>query len=107
MVETIIITINSFSIGATKNASESNAKLRAANVPIVNQEVCNEQYQNEGGVTPRMVCAGYPEGGKGDSNSIFSIESATNSHFGFNSTICFCFSRRMPGRFRWSIGLSS
>lgn len=37
-------------------------RLRAAVVPIANQDYCNKQYK--GKITPRMICAGYEEGGK-------------------------------------------
>lgn len=50
--------------GNTMNSSESRLKLRAAKVPVVNQESCIKKYQSIGGVTPRMICAGYEEGGK-------------------------------------------
>lgn len=49
-------------IGATHNPNESNKQLRAANVPIANQEYCNTQYN--GIITDRMICAGYEAGGK-------------------------------------------
>lgn len=47
--------------GTTQNANESNEVLRAAVVPTVNQLRCNIQYK--GGITQRMLCAGYAEGG--------------------------------------------
>ncbi|XP_062699406.1 trypsin 5G1-like [Aedes albopictus] len=50
--------------GNTQNPSESTAVLRAANVPAVSQEECDKAYTYYGGVTDRMVCAGYKEGGK-------------------------------------------
>lgn len=50
--------------GNTLNSSESRAHLRGASVPIVNQEKCIDAYQNTNHVTPRMICAGYEEGGK-------------------------------------------
>ncbi|XP_031638237.1 trypsin-1-like [Contarinia nasturtii] len=37
--------------------------LRAVEVPIVNQEKCNNDYKMLGGITPRMMCAGYDFGG--------------------------------------------
>lgn len=52
----------SFSIGETKNQSESNEVLRAVIVPIVNQEYCNRLHK--GAITDQMICAGYDEGGK-------------------------------------------
>lgn len=48
--------------GNTHNSSESSETLRAAYVPIANQEYCNNQYQGQ--VTPRMICAGFDDGGK-------------------------------------------
>lgn len=60
--------------GNTLNSSESSSKLRAAEVPIVNQEICDEAYSKYGGVTPRMICAGnYKEGGK-DGKYFISID---------------------------------
>ncbi|KFB42844.1 trypsin [Anopheles sinensis] len=50
--------------GNTQSASESNEVLRAANVPTVNQKECDEAYESFGGVTDRMLCAGYKQGGK-------------------------------------------
>lgn len=47
--------------GNTLNSSESKEILREATVPIVNQEKCNRAYNR---ITPRMICAGYDEGGK-------------------------------------------
>lgn len=49
--------------GNTENSSESTNLLRAVEVPVIDQEVCNEAYT--GRVTPRMFCAGlFDEGGK-------------------------------------------
>lgn len=50
--------------GATHSDSESNKWLRGAEVPIVNQDLCAANYRDFGGVTERMICAGYTEGGK-------------------------------------------
>ncbi|XP_073821501.1 trypsin-1-like [Musca autumnalis] len=50
--------------GNTQNATESRTWLRLAEVPIFNQEECSEKYKRFGGVTERMICAGYIEGGK-------------------------------------------
>ncbi|XP_040171370.1 trypsin-4 [Anopheles arabiensis] len=50
--------------GSTKSAIESNAILRAANVPTVSQDECNQAYHKSEGITERMLCAGYQQGGK-------------------------------------------
>lgn len=50
--------------GNTQNPNESTAQLRATDVPVVDQDECAEAYKEFYGVTPRMVCAGYEEGGK-------------------------------------------
>ncbi|XP_055642588.1 trypsin-1-like [Toxorhynchites rutilus septentrionalis] len=50
--------------GNTQNAAESRAILRAAYVPAVNQTSCDKAYTIYGGVTDRMICAGYQQGGK-------------------------------------------
>jgi uncharacterized protein (DUF2141 family) len=36
--------------------------LREALVPIYDQETCNTNYAKLGGITPRMICAGYSQG---------------------------------------------
>lgn len=45
-------------------SSESRSWLREAEVPLVNTDLCSEKYKKYGGITPRMICAGYMEGGK-------------------------------------------
>ncbi|KFB42848.1 trypsin [Anopheles sinensis] len=47
--------------GNTQSVSESNEVLRAANVPTVNQQECDQAY---GRITDSMLCAGYKHGGK-------------------------------------------
>lgn len=54
--------MNNSLIGYTQNSNESRERLRAAIVPIANQDYCNQQYG--GMITPRMICAGFKEGGK-------------------------------------------
>ncbi|XP_041779070.1 trypsin-6 [Anopheles merus] len=51
--------------GMTMSAADSNAILRATNVPTVNQQECNQAYQSYGGITEQMFCAGYKQGGTG------------------------------------------
>ncbi|XP_050078327.1 trypsin-1-like [Anopheles maculipalpis] len=50
--------------GNTQNIAESNATLRAVNVPTINQQECDKSYERFGGVTDRMLCAGYQQGEK-------------------------------------------
>ncbi|XP_075152609.1 trypsin-1-like [Haematobia irritans] len=65
--------------GNTQNILESREWLRQTEVPIFNQEECSDKYKKYGGVTERMICAGYPEGGKdacqGDSGGPLVTES--------------------------------
>ena len=49
--------------GSTQSLSESRTFLRAALVPCVNQEKCQKAYEKFGGLTPRMLCAGFENGG--------------------------------------------
>lgn len=50
--------------GNTQNPSESNQILRRASVPKVSHEDCDRAYSSYGGITTRMLCAGFEEGGK-------------------------------------------
>lgn len=50
--------------GNTLNSSESNKVIREVTIPIVNQEKCVAANRDVATVTPRMICAGYEEGGK-------------------------------------------
>lgn len=52
--------------GNTQNSSESREQLRGAYVPIVNQKKCSDAYEEFGGVTPRMICAGILDNGGKD-----------------------------------------
>ncbi len=53
--------------------------LMEANVPIVAQTTCNANYQTQGGITARMICAGFPQGGidscQGDSGGPLLVSS--------------------------------
>lgn len=49
--------------GNTQSSQESREILRAAFVPKFNQAKCNEAYKSYGGITDRMICAGFPSGG--------------------------------------------
>lgn len=88
--------------GNTKNSSESNEVLREATVPIVNQAKCNKTYNNR--ITPRMICAGYDEGGKdscqGDSGGPLSClisENGPRKLIGIVSWGRGCALRNFPG----------
>lgn len=43
---------------------DSNKILRGVEVPIFNQQKCNNVYSKMNGITPRMLCAGFDRGGK-------------------------------------------
>lgn len=48
--------------GSTENPGESPDILRSVQIPVVNQAYCNMKYAS--GVTDRMICAGFQEGGR-------------------------------------------
>lgn len=50
--------------GNTKNVMEPTNRLRATEVPVVDKTTCDDAYKEYYGITERMVCAGYDEGGK-------------------------------------------
>ena len=51
--------------GVTSESSYSPApKLQKVSVPLVEQATCAKAYQDFNEITDRMLCAGYPEGGK-------------------------------------------
>lgn len=50
--------------GSTRNENESTDKLRGVEVPIFPQEECNKLYEEKGGITSSMICAGYKIGQK-------------------------------------------
>jgi trypsin len=50
--------------GNTQSIFEPSNILRAVAVPVVNQEQCNDDYAEFGGVTDRMLCAGFRAGGR-------------------------------------------
>lgn len=63
--------------GNTKNADESTNIIRGVTLPYIETEECNEMYREFGSLTPRMICAGYVEGGKdscqGDSGGSLTV----------------------------------
>lgn len=50
--------------GYTKNSSESSQILRGVEVPILRQRDCAKAYRKQGGVSARMICAGFKDGKK-------------------------------------------
>jgi len=48
--------------GTTSEGGEQATKLMQVDVPVITNELCNEQYEDR--ITPRMICAGYPDGGR-------------------------------------------
>lgn len=50
--------------GDTNRQNQALKRLRAVEVPIVNQQECNKNLAEFGGVTSRMLCAGHRKGGK-------------------------------------------
>lgn len=67
--------------GNTQNAQESKEKLRAAYVPSVNQEECDKAYQSHGGVTARMICAGFKKGQVDACQGLSKISTESCFHF--------------------------
>lgn len=90
-----------YSIGNTQNSEESRASLRAAMVPVANQSYCNDRYN--GMITPRMICAGFKEGGKdscqGDSGGpmTFDVDEDTRQLVGVVSFGTGCAEPTYPG----------
>lgn len=48
--------------GNTQSSSESRDVLRGALVPKSNEKECNKAYASFGGITARMICAGFKKG---------------------------------------------
>lgn len=68
--------------GLTKNDTESRAILRAATVPYVDRQICNEAYEVYGGITEQMICAGYYQQGGRDA-----CQGDSGGPLMFNSTL--------------------
>lgn len=79
--------------GNTKNNSESRDKLRGAEVPLVNQKKCQEAYDSHK-ITPRMVCAGFEQGGK-DSCQVRHMLTELDLSRCFNLFLIFFFKNRV------------
>lgn len=50
--------------GETNNNDELSFTLRGVELPIYPQADCNKAYREIGGITERMICAGFRRGGK-------------------------------------------
>ncbi|XP_069685332.1 trypsin beta-like [Periplaneta americana] len=50
--------------GTTSEGGSASTTLRQVAVPIVSDSSCNSAYSSYGGITARMICAGYTSGGK-------------------------------------------
>lgn len=50
--------------GSIKQIGLPALKLRGVKVPVLNQEKCVDIYDGLTKITPRMLCAGFEEGGK-------------------------------------------
>ncbi|XP_075168800.1 trypsin 5G1-like [Haematobia irritans] len=76
VAEGTLLTVSGW--GNTKDPQESRDVLRAVQVPKVTNDVCEQAYSGIGVITERMLCAGYPQGGKdacqGDSGGPMSID---------------------------------
>lgn len=60
--------------GDTMNSMESNLILRSAAVPIVNRSECQRSYIGISNITPRMICAGFKEGGRDGEKSLLIVK---------------------------------
>lgn len=80
-------------------------RLRGVEVPIVNQQICDSDYESVGGITPRMLCAGFRNGGKdscqGDSGGPLACSSqkhdANLTLYGIVSFGIECARPKLPG----------
>ena len=50
--------------GETYDETNPSDTLRAVTVPIVNHSECDVAYKSFGGITSRMMCAGFADGGR-------------------------------------------
>ena len=70
--------------GLTAEAGNVSPILRRVTVQFVSNKVCNGLSSYSGAITDRMVCAGFPEGGKdscqGDSGGPLMVADATRSY---------------------------
>jgi secreted trypsin-like serine protease len=83
LVKTFLLSCigGTLSVFAQLSAATLENNLREVQVPIVSNETCNDAYG--GLITPSMLCAGYPEGGKdaclGDSGGPLMVPAADDS----------------------------
>ncbi|CAG7659934.1 unnamed protein product [Allacma fusca] len=68
--------------GTLTEGGEQSALLQEATIPVITNDECNKKYSNK--ITPRMVCAAYPQGGidscQGDSGGPFMVYSNSNRY---------------------------
>ncbi|MBN3295158.1 TMPS3 protease, partial [Amia calva] len=88
--------------GATDDGGEATVSMNYARVPLISNKVCSQPTVYQGFITPRMICAGYLEGGtdscQGDSggplackdSSLWKLVGATSWGLG-------CAERNKPG----------
>lgn len=74
--------------GYTRNAAESNLKLRGVVILTKNQAQCNNTYKSDGGITIRMVCAASPgkDSCNGDSGTVNSKSASVQFNMQNNFT---------------------
>ena len=49
--------------GTTSEGGTQPSTLQQATIPIISNDQCNEAYKSMTSITPRMICAQYPNGG--------------------------------------------
>lgn len=63
-------------------ADNTSPKLREAEVKLIDYKICNSDKVYEGYLTPRMMCAGYLQGGKDACQVSWGHTSRELPHFG-------------------------
>nr|XP_003705464.1 PREDICTED: trypsin-7-like [Megachile rotundata] len=58
------VLVNVTGWGAVREGGQTSSRLMRITVPIVNTTTCEKAYRFLNPITPRMLCAGYTEGGK-------------------------------------------